>query len=123
MTKKLTNADLQAQLAASEAKNAANVDALMTEQTRLAGVIRTLEGNLADERKAHNFTRDVLHSTELELARTRGYLDARRDAEPPVMVPQTREGALASYADGSMSMRPTSGTWQDNAKHVPWWHR
>lgn len=123
MTKKPTNADLQAQLAASEAKNAANVDALMTEQSRLGTVIKALERTLADERQAHNGTRDVLHSTELELARTRGYLDASIDAKPPVMVPQQREGHLASYHDGTHSQMQSIMNRGFGDKPTPWWHR
>ena len=117
-------ARLQAQLEASEDKAKNNLDAMLKEQSRLGDVIKALERTLKDERDAHNVTRDVLHTTELELAKTRGYLDARRDAEPPVMVPLQREGALASYADGSRSV---SAGWRNEGygqtPNKPWWHR
>jgi len=119
MTKEPTKAQLQGKIAELEA----NVVMERDLRTRVQGDRKDAQNALEAERKAHNFTRDVLHSTELELAKTRGYLDARRDAEPPIMVPQSREGALASYADGTRSLPPTSGTWSDNANRSPWWHR
>jgi hypothetical protein len=121
---KQTIASLQAELAASEAKAAVNLDAMLSEQSRLSDVIKGLERQLKDERESHNLTRDVLHTTELELAKTRGYLDAMQDAQPPVMVPQSREGHLASYADGSRSI---SAGWRNDGYgqtlNKSWWHR
>jgi len=76
---------------------------------------------LEAEKKAHNLTRDVLHSTELELARIRGYLDGQKDSQPPRMVPEDRENRLSSYHDGSRSLPSTSGGWQSSTK--PWYHQ
>ncbi len=101
-----------------------NMDAFFAETTRLGDVIKVADKSLKDERESHNLTRDVLHTTELEFAKTRGYLDAIQDSKPPVMVPQQREGQLPSYSDASRSVSPG---WQTNgygqSSNKPWWLR
>jgi hypothetical protein len=97
---------------------------LIAETTRLGDVIKANEKALKDERESHNLTRDVLHTTELEFAKTRGYLDAIQDSKPPVMVPQQREGQLPSYSDASRSI---SAGWRNDgygqSPNKPWWLR
>ncbi|CAB4131742.1 hypothetical protein UFOVP131_13 [uncultured Caudovirales phage] len=128
---KQTNATLQAALAQLQgelqnerAMRAADERLHANDVAQYKATVAGQERQLKDERESHNLTRDVLHSTELELAKTRGYLDAMQDAQPPVMVPQSREGHLASYADGSRSV--SAGWRNDGYGQTPnksWWLR
>lgn len=85
--------------------------------------IQSLNDRLKEEIAANNHLRSILHQTELELSRMRGYLDCVQDGKPPVMVPEQREARLASYPEGNMSMRSTVGGWNDGQKTKQWFER
>lgn len=82
----------------------------------------------ADKLKVeNNDLRSKLMTSELAYARVMGYLDGRRDSEPPVMVPQPRETFLAQMPDGTQGTR--FGGWAGgHAGYRPnegkeWFHR
>ena len=50
---------------------------------------------LGEERKIQNDLRTLLFDSEMRYAKLVGYVEGRRDAEPPRMVPEQRESALS----------------------------
>lgn len=72
---------------------------------------------LGEERKIQNDLRTLLFNSEMRYAKLLGYVEGRQDAEPPRMVPEQREGALARMHDAS---GVTMG-WRNDASH--WFHR
>lgn len=112
-------AELEAQVSELRSNIVTQGEALTQLREKLAEANKAVEA----EKKAHNNTRDVLHSTELELAKLRGYVDGINDSKPPQMVPDTREARLASYPDGSRSLPVSHGGWTNSASAKPWWHQ
>lgn len=85
---------------------------------------RIAEKALEQERSDGNDLRSRLMGSELAYAKLRGYLEGKRDSEPPVMVPQQREPFHAQLSDGSFGT--ASLDWRQDgsgrsAKH--WYHR
>jgi hypothetical protein len=72
---------------------------------------------LGEERKIQNELRTLLFNSEMRYAKLVGYVEGRKDAEPPRMVPEQREGFMAQMSDAS---GVTMG-WRNDASH--WFHR
>lgn len=103
---KPTIADLQAVIAG------------LTVQVQTAeGRAATLETDRNTLKAQNDALRDEAYSSNMELARMRGYIEGMADAEPPRMVPEPREHPLAKFRDTSNDASVRS--WTDKRR---WYH-
>ncbi len=64
--------------------------------------------------------RNRLYQSEMAYAKLMGYVDRIRDEQPPQMIPNIREGHIASYPDGTLGTS-NDGMWRSSSAPAKRW--